>query len=492
VPLVRLRDASLHLNDQPLLEGVSFTLERGEVVWLRGANGAGKSTLLKLLRGDHWHTSGTRHYHFTKPPRESPIGARERIALVNPEMQDRYGRLSFSSTGLEVIQTGFAHTDYLYTPLTAPQHTRAESFTRELQLEALMHQPVNTLSQGQLRQILLARALVSKPDVLLLDEFFAGVDAAARERLRTLVETFARDGLTLVYTTHRDEERLEGTTREVWLEGGKVVNGSSTFNHPTVGARLASPLRRERLNDILLEVKNADVFLGEPRDDHTAVDGHASSAKKHVLHNISFSLARGEHTALLGANGAGKTTLSRVLLGEVSPALGGVVRWFGSERTPLWERQARIGVVSSLRDVRHRVDADGFTMVASGFSGGTGWHRRLEDAERKRVHDLMSRLEISALETRNALTVSQGELRKLLIARAVVTEPDVLILDEAFDYLDSTSRRRMFEFLETRSNRVTFLVIAHRPEDIPNWVSRTVRLELGRVAGDSAMRELEV
>ncbi|NJK43184.1 MAG: ATP-binding cassette domain-containing protein [Pleurocapsa sp. SU_196_0] len=140
-------------------------------------------------------------------------------------MQDRYQRSSFSSTGLEVIQTGFAHTDYLYTPLSTPQHTRAESFTHELQLETLKHQPVNTLSQGQLRQILLARALVSKPDVLLLDEFFAGVDTGAREHLRTLVEGFARDGLTLVYTTHRDEERLEATTREVWLEGGEGREG---------------------------------------------------------------------------------------------------------------------------------------------------------------------------------------------------------------------------------------------------------------------------
>ncbi|NJK43183.1 MAG: ATP-binding cassette domain-containing protein [Pleurocapsa sp. SU_196_0] len=138
------------------------------------------------------------------------------------------------------------------------------------------------------------------------------------------------------------------------------------------------------------------------------------------------------------------------------------------------------------------MDADGFTIVSSGFSGGTGWHRRLEDDERARVHDLMARLEISTLETRNALTVSQGELRKLLIARALVTEPDVLILDEAFDYLDATSRENMFAFLETLSNHITFLVIAHRLEDIPNWVSRTVRLSAGRVVDNGAMRELEV
>jgi molybdate transport system ATP-binding protein len=494
VPLIELSSASLHLNDRAILQNINFNLERFEVMWLRGANGAGKSTLLKLLRGDQWHTSGKRLYHFTDPPRQSPIGAKERIALVTPEMQDRYQRLAYSGTGLEVVQTGFAHTDYLYTPLSTPQRARAETFMHELQLEALTTQPVNTMSQGQLRQILLTRALVGKPDVLLLDEFFASVDAEARDRLRTLVNDFARAGLTLVYTTHRDEERLEATTREVWLEGGRVVNGSRTKTYrPTVGAQPAAPLHPTGQQDeILLEVQHANVFLGDPRDDHTAVDGHALNTKKHVLHDVSFSLARGRHTVLIGANGAGKTTLSRVLLGELCPALGGVVRWFGSERTPLWERQARIGIVSSLGDVRHRVDADGFTMVASGFSGGTGWHRALEDEERERVHDLMTKLEISHLEARDALTVSQGELRKLLIARALVTEPDVLILDEAFDYLDAISRTRLFDVLETLAHRVTFLVIAHHLQDVPRWVSRTVRLEAGRVVAEGAMHELEV
>ncbi len=492
MPLVSLRDVHLRLNDRHILEQIQFHLEPGETVWLRGANGAGKSSLLKILRGDLWPTAGQRLYHFTDPPRESPIGSRERIALVAPEMQERYGRLNFTASGLEVVKTGFAQTDYLYAPLTAPQRVRAETLLAELRLERLGDVPVNTMSQGQLRQVLLARALVGKPDVLLLDEFFAGVDAESQRRLHELVEGFAANGSTLIYTTHRDEERLNATTRTVTLEAGRLVDGgaSGVRRQSPVGAQRAVPLRAD--HEPLIEVRQANVYLGEPQDDATALDGHALSTRKHVLHDMSLTLSKGEHTALLGANGAGKTTLSKVMLGEISPALGGTVRWFGSPQTPIWERQARIGLVSNDGSLRHRVDADGFTIVASGFSGSVGWHRRLKADEEQKVRDTLELLGVSELGGPNALHVSQGEMRKLLIARALVTGPDVLILDEAFDYLDAASRQQLFHTLESLSGHVTYLVIAHRREDIPDWVRRVVRLEAGRVAWQGELAELRM
>jgi molybdate transport system ATP-binding protein len=503
VRLIELVGASLRLNDTDILEGIYFSLSHGEVIWLRGANGAGKSSLLKLLRGDLWPTSGGRRYGFTDPPRASPIGARERIALVTPEMQDRLRRLEYGRSALELMQTGFAGGDYVYVPLTEEQKVRALETMRALRLEALMERPVMELSQGQLRQVLLARGVVGKPDVLLLDEFFAGVDADSRLRLKTLVSELARGGLTLLYTTHRDEERLAETTREVRLEAGKMLKGDVLAERPTVGASNpcsrhthvckaqrethAAPLHTDD-HELLLEIRNANVYLGDPRDDATAQDGHAASVKNHVLHDINFSLARGQHTALLGANGAGKTTLSRVLLGEVSPAVGGTVRWFGAERIPLWERQARIGVVSGDLETRHRVDADGFTVVASGYGNSVGWHRQLEAAESKRVRVLLELIGVAHLATRSALQLSQGELRKLLIARALVNQPEVLILDEAFDYLDATSRGHLFSTLESLSDRITFIVISHWADEIPTWVRRAVKLEAGRVISDETMR----
>jgi molybdate transport system ATP-binding protein len=455
-----------------------------------GANGAGKSTLLKVLRGDLWHTGGSRTYFFTDPTRESPIGARERIALVTPELQDRLRRLEYDRIALELVQTGFAQTDYLYAPLTAAQLERSQTVMRDLKLEGLMDRPVNQLSQGQLRQTLLARAVVGNPDILLLDEFFAGIDPGSRTRLRELVDSLARNGLTIVYTTHRETETLETTTRHVTLEAGQVVGQPRARGQRAVGAAPSRTSLRV-VGETLIEVSNANVFLGDPRDDATAADGHASSAINHVLHEISLEITRGQHVALLGANGAGKTTLSRVLRGEIAPALGGTVQWFGQAHTPLWERQQRIGLVSSDTDARHRVEATGFTVVASGYSGGVGWHAALEDSQTQRVYDLLEALGISSLEPRDVRFVSQGELRKLLIARSLVTQPDVLILDEAFDYLDATSREALFDTLEELASQTTFVVISHRRDEVPDWVRYGVRLEAGRVTWSGALADLE-
>ena len=490
VPLIALEQVSLNLNHRSILEQIDLTLVKGEVLRVTGPNGAGKSTLLKVLGGDLWPTSGSRQYFFTDPPRESPIGARERLTLVTPELQDRLRRLEYDRAALELVQTGFAQTDYLYAPLDKVQLERSSNVMRDLQLEWLMARPVNQLSQGQLRQILLARAIVGNPAVLLLDEFFAGIDAGSRTRLRELVDSLALRGLTIVYTTHREAEALRTTTRGVTLEGGRVVGQPRALRRRAVGAQCAAPLRLG--GEALIEVKNANVFLGDPRDDATAADGHASSHINHVLHDINLEITRGAHVALIGANGAGKTTLSKLLRGEIAPALGGTVQWFGAMHTPLWERQQRIGLVSSDTDARHRVEATGFTIVASGYANGVGWHAPLEEVQTKRVHDLLDKLSVRQLETRDVRFASQGELRKLLIARSLVTMPDVLILDEAFDYLDATSRDALFDTLEMLAAQTTFIVISHRYRDeVPDWVRYFVKLETGRVTWRGALADLE-
>jgi molybdate transport system ATP-binding protein len=493
MPLIQLEHANVQLNDHAILERVSLTLNRGDVVRVLGANGAGKSTLLKLLRGDTWPTSGSRTYHFHDQPRQSPIGAKERIAFVSPELQERYQRLEFDRSGLEVLQTGFAQTDYLYTPLAPDQIKRSLEFARELQIEALLEQPFRKLSKGQMRQLLLARALIGQPEVLLLDEFFSGVDSASSERLRRIVRSRLEHGLTLVYTTHRDEKPLSSQVKTIYLERGKVVS-----DHLTVGAQHAAPLHHDTLESHvrpatqrLIEIRNANVYLGEPRDDATARDGDATGTSKLVLEDIHFELEAGERWLIVGHNGAGKSTFARLLRGDLSPAVGGSVAWFGSERTPIWERQARIALVSSDSQAWHRVDATGFEIVASGYSGGIGWHRELTSEQRARVHHLLEALGVQNLETRNALHFSQGELRKLLIARALVTSPDIIILDEALDYLDAHSRTRVWDLVEYETRASSLIVIAHRTEDAPPFLTRAVRFERGRIAwtGDSSSLE---
>jgi molybdate transport system ATP-binding protein len=467
--LIHLENAAVELNHQVLLEKINLRIDQGDVLHLLGANGSGKSTLLKLLAGEHWHSSGKRTYYFTNPPRSSPIGAKQFIALVSPELQERYQRLNHDRSVLEVVQTGFTQNDFLYIPLESAQQNKVLEFAARFQINALFEQPFYQLSKGQMRQVLLTRALLLEPKLLLLDEFFSGVDTASRARLRGIVENYLEEGGTLVYTSHRQEETFASNQKTLLLEHQTI----GLYN-PKAAVQATTKLKtRQQKPQILITIKNANVYLSEPKDDATAIDGHASSPKKLILEQINFTLYRHQHWLITGHNGAGKSTFARLLRGDISPAFGGLVDWFGSSQTPIWQRQRRIALVSSDLQAWHRVDATGYEIIASGFFGGIGWHRPLEAKQQTQVETLLVQLEITHLANKNALHTSQGELRKLLLARALVTTPEVIILDEAFDYLDTTSRHLIWTVLMQQN--ATLLIIAHREEDKPPF--KTAHLE---------------
>ena len=473
--LIHLEKAGVELNHQVLLEKINLEIRQGDVLHLIGANGSGKSTLLKLLSGDHWHSSGKRSYHFTHPPRSSPIGAKQHIALVSPELQERYQRLNHDRSALEVLQTGFTQSDFLYTPLEPAQQIAVLQAAERFKITFFLEQPLNQLSKGQMRQVLLTRALLLEPKVLLLDEFFSGIDTASRARLRGIVKNYLKQGGTLVYTTHRQEEPFAADQKTLLLENKTICLYSPQEIIQSIPVKQA---RVKAQTEILVQIKNANLYLGEPKDDATAPDGHAISQKKLILEQINFTLYRYQHWLMTGHNGAGKSTFARLVRGDIPAAHGSQITWFGSSQTPIWQRQARIALVSSDMQAWHRVDATGFEIVASGFSGGIGWHKPLETQETSRVENLLTQLEIGHLASRNALYTSQGELRKLLLARALVTSPEIIILDEAFDYLDPPSRHLIWTVLSQQN--ATLLIIAHRKDDKPPFATLHLELEKGR------------
>ncbi len=529
-PLVKLSAVNVSLNSKTILENISFVLQAGQCWLIAGANGAGKSTFLKLVRGELWPDVGIGSREFAlvgDEPRSSPIGVRERIALVSPESQDRLVRLELPLEGLEVVQSGVHQTDFLQYPLEPDQLARIEKLLRDMNLEHLRERRISQMSKGQLRRILLARALAGKPRVLILDECFSGIDPESRADLMRNVDDAVRAGLTVIYTTHRLEERLETTSHELHLERGRTLKMGAFKGDPEfslVGAKRPKPEAHQARQvplwmqegavfvvkkhaspshpvtpisnlEPLIEIKSADVYLGEVLGSETASDGMGAATKKRVLEQISWQVFPGEQWAIIGHNGAGKSTLAKLVLGEISPALnnpigGGIVRRFGRELMAIWERQARIGLISSDVQIRHRVDAPGHVIVASGLGGSVGWVRDLEPQEMERVDELLAALEITDLRDRSGLETSHGQLKKLLIARALVTNPEIVILDEPFDYLDAPSRNLLLTLIERESERTQFITVAHRLEDIPRNVTHGLWLESGRVRFAGSLTDL--
>ena len=182
-PLVTLDDVDVRLWGRALLRRISFTLREGESWALLGGNGAGKTTLLRLLRGEAWPhpgSRGRRTFHLDGSASESPIGARERIALVSAEAQDAYLRRGWAVPLEDVVRSGFTDGVWPGGRLDPAREAAVDGAIGLLGLSAVRRRTMVEVSTGEARRALLARALAPRPRALLLDEFVNGLDAASR------------------------------------------------------------------------------------------------------------------------------------------------------------------------------------------------------------------------------------------------------------------------------------------------------------------------
>ena len=213
-----------------------------------------------------------------------------------------------------------------------------------------------------------------------------------------------------------------------------------------------------------------------------------------ILENVSFRVERGEHWALVGANGSGKSTLLAIVTGDLWPSIGSV-RVLGAEYGKVDKRELRkrFGVVSAAlfqdlpgRDVVVEV-------VASGVHARIGWLGPLAREDLDRARRALARLGATALADRTYGVLSQGEKQRVMIARALVSDPGLLVLDEAAGGLDPIARERFLSDLQDLAmdpEGPTQLHVTHHLEEIPGLVTHALVLSEGRVIGSGPVREV--
>lgn len=472
-PFIRLQHATVRRGGRIILDGIDFDLRRGEHVAVLGGNGAGKSTLLSLLRGDLPPTEGQRCYDFGDGPQVSPIGLRQRMGLVSPALHDKYACSEWRISAVEVVAAAFHDAWLCYNPPSESERAAAEAMLHELGLAELAYQPASALSTGQLRGVLLARALVTGPEVLFLDECLDGLDSSARKLMHGVMERAAAR-CTLVCAVHdvRDIPRPVG--RAVLLRDGSVE---------AVGTLAEVALQRRELDQsrcfddlppalalevpYIFQLKNVSVVFG----------GH------HALDGVNWTVRPGEHWAVLGGNGAGKSTLLRVLLGLVDVYPGGRMGWFGVDELPdLTDVRRRVGYVSPLLQGEYSYDLTARETVWSGFFGSVGLYERPDAAQMERTEASLRFFGLEHLAERRIRSLSYGQLRRVLLARAAVPGPPVLLLDEPLSGLDRRARPRVLDLLERLAATGTHLVyVTHHTEELFPAVDHVLCLEQGRV-----------
>lgn len=218
-----------------------------------------------------------------------------------------------------------------------------------------------------------------------------------------------------------------------------------------------------------------------------------------ILDRLLLRVAAGQHTAILGPNGSGKSTLVKLIARQLYPLARddgrGQVRIFGRERWNVAALRSRLGIVSPAvqRDYTSDTPLEAFDAVISGFfaARGLGLDHQVTERMRERAREALEQLDASHLAGREMASLSTGEARRVLIARALVHRPRALLLDEPCAGLDLVSRRRFLESLRSLARGgTTLLLVTHHIEEVLPEIVQVLLLRDGRLRQQGAKSEV--
>ncbi len=471
--LVKMENTSVVMGGATILFGINFKLYSGDNWAILGPNGAGKSTFLKLLRGEIWPLPnvGKRVYYVNGRAQVGPIGFRDATALVSPELLDSYKRNDWNIPVEDVISSGFWGTAYLHHHINYMQKSKVRETMARLRILDLAGKTFNELSFGQGKKVLIARAVVADPKILILDEIGSGLDSLSLKIVLELLEESALAGVQIICSTHVESELIPSITNCAVIDKGRIVeqgNRSYVLKYFTRTTKYSGNTEARKSDDeLLISVKSADVFINGVQ----------------ILDNINWEIRKGQNWAVAGENGSGKTTLLKLITGEIYPAWGGSVKLpgLGFPRT-LWEIRRKIGQVSDNLQVWHEIDAKGIEVVLSGFFGSFGLNEEFEPEQLEAAKKWIDNYNLRHPANSDVRNLSYGQLRMLLILRAMVMQPEVLVLDEPLTGLDAQSKTKILELLDSLAQKnVTLLYVSHRLEELPQSISHLLYLKNGAI-----------
>jgi molybdate transport system ATP-binding protein len=468
---------------------VNFTLSDDEHLAIVGPNGGGKSMLVDIIVGRHPLLMHDPEYDFT--PSTKPLVSdnikyitfRDAYGGDNDKtyyLQQRWNQQEIDSSTPTVgqrLEEAYQRAGEDNEAHRALQQKLYKMFS----MNQLLDKFIILLSSGELRKLKLTETLLSAPRVLIMDNPFIGLDAETRSQLKELLATLAKErAIQIVLVLSKDDDIPSFITHVVEVRNMEVLPKRTLDDYLAHKAKVpAHVLSSEKAQAIIdLPYNNNEYHTKEVVKMNKVSIRYGSRT---ILKDLDWTVNNGERWALSGQNGAGKSTLISLVCADNPQSYACDIALFGKPRgsgESIWDIKKHIGYVSPEMHRAYQKDLPAITIVASGLKDSVGLYVKADDKQIQACRFWMDIFGIAGLEDRNFLKLSSGEQRLVLLARAFVKDPELLILDEPLHGLDLMNRRMVKDIIETfcqRKNK-TLIMVTHYQEELPACIDHSIHL----------------
>jgi molybdate transport system ATP-binding protein len=520
-PFITVENATLRLHDRLILQNSSWQIHEDEHWAILGPNGSGKSTFVRSLWGGVPLRSGRILFNFAgskadthQSPRRDAIGyvsfETHETLMEHEEMQEDIRAFASKTGEVTTVQHVIFSGILANRPVTPKDEERCAEIAHLLGIQPLLPQPISSLSTGEMRKALIARALIKSPKLLILDEPFDGLDEASRQSLAESIDHLMIGPVRVILVVHRLEEIVPHITHVLFVKNGQLfMQGpkEEVLTSDNISQLYGCQLHLEKSNgryqviygiegsgpidtDLLCEKNQHDLpdILIAMKEMTVQYDGRI------VLDKINWVMKGGENWAILGPNGSGKSTILRLILGENLQGYANQMMLFGRRKgtgETLWEIKKRIGAVSSELQVQYRKKMSAYDVIASGFYDSIGLYQHPTPEQKENVDRWVQLLHIGDIVKEPYHRLSYGQKRMILLARAMVKSPALLIVDEPCHGLDIPNRKRILEILERIGKTQTnLLYVTNHRDEILNCTTHVMQIHKGRVLNQGKKEEV--
>ena len=444
----------------------NWQLRENECWCVLGRNGSGKQYLDQLLTGSF---NPTRFKELTIP-------TKEKVGMISFEAQQKTYENALNAEAPDYVDANEAATkakDFL------PQNRWNDPLISEFGLSHRMDTGYLQLSTGESRKLLILEAIFSGIELLVCDNPFDSLDVASCEALSIALERLSKNGVSILLMLSNRQDIPEWCNNIAFIERGRF----------DVIGQLEDAETKKQLDALLSPVPDETDW---PENMHELSDfehpylvklnkGAVHYNGVNVFENLDVEIKPLQHTLITGPNGSGKSTLMQLITGDCPQCYSNDINVLGYQRgsgETIWQVKEHMGIVSSELHRQYRVNSDLLTVVVSGFYDSIGMYQQPSSQHINIARQWLNKIGLLAEAKSLFQSLSYGEQRLALIARALVKSPYLLILDEPTQGLDELNRHRVLNFLEHLASQKhsTMLLVSHRKDEFLSIFNQHIKL----------------